>query len=223
VSNLALIQPQRVDFDTTQATDWIDGLPMIGTPGVGGTLPGAANAGKGSLTASAGAGAALGVHIVTVVAVVNGQTLLTVADPSGAPTGAGVAGLSFYAGGLTLTLSQIAGQAALSAGDTFAVSIMPVPVDITGLQFDLDARESVGVASIALQATSAGVGPTIANGGAAGTIAMAVPRATMARVPVKADGYSYAINATDLATGLTVPAFYGLIHHTANVAQIGQG
>lgn len=220
---IQLIQPQRVDFDTTQATDWLDGLPMIGTPSVLGTLAGPANAGNASFVASAAPGAAPGVHKVTVAAIVNGVVDLTVSDPSGSVTGFGVAGLPFYAGGLTFTLAQLAGQAALAVDDTFLVSVSPVADDITGLIFDLDARVSAGAASIALQATSGGDRPTIANGGPLGVIAMAVPRATMARLPVKPEGYPYGITATDPVTGLRVPAFYGLIHHVANAAQIGQG
>ena len=226
MSNLApiqLIQPQRVDFDTTQATDWLDGLPMIVTPSLGGVLAGPSNVGQGSLVASVAPGTALGVHKVTVAALVNGLIDLTVSDPAGTITGFGIAGLPFYAGGLIVNLTQLTGQTALAVDDTFAVSAVPTPVDLTSLQFDLDARMSAGAASIALQATSGGQNPGIASGGPLGVIAMAVNRATMARLPVKPEGYPYAITATDPVTGLKVPAFYGLIHHTAVPAQIGQG
>jgi hypothetical protein len=221
MSNLALIQPQRVDFDTCQTCDWLDGLPIIGVPGVSGTLAGPENVGKASLVASATAGAALGVHKITVSAIVNGVVDLTVSGPSGAVTGFGVAGVGFYAGGLTMTLTQLAGQPALAVDDTFVVSVAPLPVDLTGLRFDLDARMSTASQTRALQASSGGAAPAIANGGPAGTVAMSVPRATMARCPVKLEGYPYVITATDPVTGQTVPAFYGLIHHAAIAAQIG--
>lgn len=224
MSNLALIQPQRADFDTTQITDWPDGLPMIATPSPGGVVAGTANVGKGSvLVAAVDAGADLsGVQVATVTAVTTGQTYLSVTDLDGTVTGRGVVGLPIYAGGVTFTVSQVAGQPALAVGDTFAIATMPAPVDLSGLRFDLDARVSAASATIALQATSDGASPTIASGGASGTIAMAVPKAVMAKVAVKPEGYPYAITATDLATGQVVPAFYGLIHHTANAAQIGQ-
>ncbi|MGF6252886.1 hypothetical protein ABID82_007289, partial [Methylobacterium sp. PvP062] len=212
---IQLIQPQRVDFDTTQATDWLDGLPLIGSPSLGGVIAGPSNVGQASFTASVAPGTALGVHRVTVAALVNGLVDLTVLDPSGTITGFGIAGLPFYAGGLTINLTQLTGQAALAVDDTFAVSVVPTPVDLTGLVFDLDARQSLGAATIALQATSGGANPSIANGGPLGVIAMAVARATMARLPVKPEGYPYGITATDPATGLRVPTFYGLIHHTA--------
>lgn len=56
-----------------------------------------------------------------------------------------------------------------------------------------------------------------------GTLSMMVPRAAMAGVEPKLDGYPYGINATDPVTGLTVPAFYGRIFHFANTALIEQG
>ncbi|MGU3386943.1 hypothetical protein ACLBYG_20700 [Methylobacterium sp. D53M] len=222
MSNLALIQPQRVDFDTTQLTDWLDGLPMIGTPGPGGTVAGAANLGTGALAVGGvAAGTSYGAHTVTVTAIAGGLTYLAVTDPAGLVTGQGVVGAPLYAAGITLTVAQ--GATPFAVGDSFAVSVLPVAVDITGLRFDLDARASVGDLSIALRATSTGTLPTIVTGGAGGTVAMQVPQAVMAQLPPKPDGYPYAIVATDPVTGLKVPAFYGLIHHTAVPALIGQG
>lgn len=222
MSNLALIQPQPADFDTTQITDWLDGLPLIGTPSLGGSLAGAANVGNGALAvASVAAGTAYGAHVVAVTSIAAGLTRISVTDPEGTVTASGVVGLPLYAAGISLTLAQ--GATPFAVGDSFAIGVVPVPLDLTGLRFDLDARVSVGAASIAIQASTAGTSPTIASGGPAGTLAMTVPRATMARVPIKPEGYPYAITATDPVTGQTVPAFYGLIHHTANAAQIGQG
>lgn len=222
MANLALIQPQRVDFDTTQITDWLDGLPVIGTPGAGGTLAGAGNVGTGSIgVLTVGPGAAYGAHVVAVTAIADGLTRISVTAPDGTLTGQGVAGLPLIASGITVLVTP--GATAFAVGDNFAVAVVPAPVDISGLIFDLDARVTQGAASVALQATSDGANPTIANGGASGTIAMAVPRdPTLKRLPVRPEGYPYAITATDPVTGLKVPAFYGLIHHTANAAQIGQ-
>ncbi|MEE7460699.1 hypothetical protein MFUR16E_04795 [Methylobacterium fujisawaense] len=225
MSNLApiqMIQPMRVDFDTTRVTDWLDGLPVIGTPGPGGTVAGDANVGNGALTVSSVApGAAYGAHVVAVTAIAGGLTYLSVTDPDGVITVQGVVGAPVYAAGITLLLAP--GATAFAVGDSFAIAVVPEPVDVTGLVFDLDARMTVGASTFALQASTDGLNPTIANGGPLGVIAMAVPRTTMARLPVKAEGYPYGITATDPATGLTVPVFYGLIHHTAVPAQIGQG
>lgn len=219
---IQMIQPQRVDFDTTQATDWLDGLPLIGTPGYGGAIAGGANVGNGGLASvSATIGAMFGAYLVTVTAIAFGLTRVGVTAPDGTIVGAGVVGLPIFAGGVAFTVQQ--GSTPFAVGDSFAIAVVPVAVDVTGLVFDLDARVSVGSASIALQATSGGANPTIGNGGAGGTIAMVVPKPVMARVPVKLDGYPYAITATDPTTGLKVPVFYGRIFHAANAAQIGSG
>ncbi|WP_345819943.1 hypothetical protein ABC766_27315 [Methylobacterium fujisawaense] len=219
---IQLIQPQRVDFDTTQVTDWLDGLPVIGTPSPGGTLAGAANVGNGTLTvASVAPGTVYGAHVVSVTAIAGGLTYLSAADPNGVVTARGAVGVPLYAAGITLTLAQ--GATPFAVGDAYAISVVPAAVDITGLVFDLDARPSTGAATIALKATSGGLNPAIANGGPLGVIAMSVARAAMARLPVKPEGYPYGITATDPVSGLKVPAFYGLIHHTAVPAQIGQG
>lgn len=219
---IQMIRPLRVDFDTDQITGWTDGLPMIGAPAAGGTLAGDANVGTGSIAVgNVQPGTAYGAHEVTVTALAGGLTRISVADPSGTVTASGVVGLPLYAAGVTLTLTQ--GATPFAVGDSFAVAVLPAAVDVSGLVFDLDARMSIGAKSIALDATSGGDAPTIVNGGVSGCIAMAVLPATMARLPVKPEGYPYAITATDPATGLTVPAFYGLIHHVAIPAQIGQG
>ncbi|MFB0491323.1 hypothetical protein ABIE45_003909 [Methylobacterium sp. OAE515] len=223
MSNLALIRPQRVDFDTQQSCDWLDGLPLIGTAGLGGTVPGSANVGNGTVSVAGVAnGTAYGAHIVAVTAIGGGLTYLSVTDPAGIVTAQGVAGAPLYAGGITLSLSQ--GTTPFAVGDTFAIGVLPVAVDLTGLRFDLDSRISAGSSGFAIQASTATSPATIANGNASGLIAMQVPRATLAACPVSpAEGYPYAILASDPVTGLTVPAFYGLIFHTAVAAQIGQG
>lgn len=220
MSNLALIQPQRVDFDTQQTCDWLDGLPVIGTPGPGGTAAGAANVGNGALAvASVGTGAALGAHLVSVTGIAGGFTRISVTGPDDTVSGRGVVGLQLYAGGITFTLAQ--GATPFAVGDTFAIAVRPVAIDLTGLRFDLDSRVAQGAQTYALQASTAEAAPTIVNGGPSGVIAMRVPRARLARCPVApASGYPYSILATDPDTGLTVTAFYGLIHHTAVAAQL---
>lgn len=218
MSNLALIQPRRQDFLTCQVTDWLDGLPVIATPGPGGAIAGSDNVGQGSIAiAAVDAGADLvGVQIVTVTAISAGLTYLAVTDATGAVTGQGVVGLPVYAAGVTFTLSEVPGQTALAVGDTFAIATIPVPVDISGLVFTLDSRMVKGSTSFALQASSSpgdGSAATIANGGVNGTLAMRVPQVAMARCPPSQTPYPHNILATDPATGQRVTAFYGLITH----------
>lgn len=215
MSNLALIQPRPITFRTSQNTDWLDGLPIISRPGQGGIVAGSSNVGNGALVvASVAAGAKRGVHLVAVTSVSGGLTRFTVSDPAGVVTAQGVAGAQSYAGGLLLSLSI--GATPFAVGDTFAVSVLPVPLDISGLTFALDARAAKGSATVMLQAFSApedGSTPTIVAGTTGGNIAMRVLRAVMARCPPST--YPFDLLATDPATGLTVTAFYGLIKHAA--------
>lgn len=223
MSNLALIQPQRVDFDTCQTCDWLDGLPVVGQPGAAGELAGAGNVGNGGIAVSAvSAATALGVHVAAITGISGGFTHISVTDPAGTITGQGVVGLPLSAGGIALTLTQ--GATPFAVGDAFAVAVLPSPVDLTGLVFTLDARQAVGAATIALAASSApadGSAATIVNGGAAGTLAVRLLKAAMSRIPPGA--YPYQILATDPATGLCVPAYVGVIHHVAVAALLGQG
>ncbi|MCJ2021051.1 hypothetical protein MKK84_27125 [Methylobacterium sp. E-065] len=215
MSNLALIQPRPITFRTSQNTDWLDGLPIVSQPGPGGVVAGSANIGNGSLAiVGVSVGAKRGVHVLVITGVAGGLAAFTVTDPSGLVTGRGVAGVQIYAGGLTLALAQ--GSMPFAVGDTFAVSVLPAPLDISGLTFALDARAAKNAATVMLQAFSApadGSVPTIVAGTTGGNLAMRVLRATMARCPP--GQYPFDILATDPATGLTVTAFYGLIKHAA--------
>ncbi|MCJ2053981.1 hypothetical protein [Methylobacterium sp. J-070] len=215
MSNLALIQPRPLTFRTSQNTDWLDGLPIIGRPGQGGVVAGSTNVGNGGLAVTAvDVGARRGINLLTITSVVGGFTSFTVTAPPGTVTGQGVAGVQVYAGGLTLMLSQ--GSTPFAVGDTFAISVLPTPLDISGLTFALDARAARDAATVALQASSApadGSVPTINAGTTGGNVAMRVPRAIMARCPPGT--YPFDILASDPATGLTVTAFYGLIKHAA--------
>lgn len=215
MSNLALIQPRRLVFRTSQNTDWLDGLPILGQPALGGVVTGSANVGNGALTvASVAAGTRLGVHAVTIVSAGGGLVGYTVTAPNGSVTAAGVVGAPLYAGGIVLALAQ--GTTPFAVGDTFAISVLPVPLDLSGLTFRLDARASTTSVGYALQAASApgdGSAPTIIVGTTGGNIAMRVLRPAMAACPPGT--YPFDLLATDPATGLTVTAFYGLIKHAA--------
>ncbi|MGU3668020.1 hypothetical protein ACLBX9_27855 [Methylobacterium sp. A49B] len=215
MSNLALIRPRQIVFRTSQNTDWLDGLPIINQPAGGGVVALLGNVGNGALTlASVAVGTRMGPHVAAITAVAGGLAQFTVTDPLGVVTAQGVVGSALYAGGLTFTLAQ--GTTPFAVSDSFAVSVLPGPLDITGLRFDLDARASKGAATQVLVASSApadGSAATIVAGTTAGTTAMRVLKATMARCPV--GEYPFDILATDPVTGLTVTAFYGVIKHAA--------
>lgn len=215
MSNLALIQPQPVTFRTSQNTDWLDGLPIIGRPGQGGVVAGTANVGNGGLAVSSVAvGAKRGAHVVRVTSVTGGLAVFSVTNPAGVVTAQGAAGIQIQAGGITMMLNQ--GTTPFAVGDAFAVSVLTVPLDISGLTFALDARASKGSEIVMLRAFSApqdGSLPTITAGATGGNLAMRVRKPAMARcLP---GTYPFDILATDIATGLTVTAFYGLIKHAA--------
>ncbi|SDA12851.1 hypothetical protein SAMN02799622_00830 [Methylobacterium sp. UNC378MF] len=217
MSSLTLIQPQPVDFETQQTCDWLDPLPVIGQAGLGGIAAASTNIGTGTLTvASIVGGTPLGAYRVTVITA-GALAQFSVADPNGALIAQGATGVPLYAGGITLTVTQ--GATPFAVGDSFAVGVLPAPVDLSGLRFDLDCRAGLGSATFALQASTADATPTIINGGTSGVIAMRVLKAALARCPTGT--YPYSILATDPATGLTVPAFYGTIHHVAVAAQLG--
>lgn len=215
MSNLALIQPQRVDFRTSTNADWLDGLPLIAQAGAGGVVAGGGNVGNGALAlASVAVGTALGAHLVAVTAV-GGATRLTVTDPSGEVTAQGVVGLPLYAAGLTFTLAQ--GATPFAVEDTFAISVLPTPIDLTGLRFDLQARASATDPAIAMSASTADPVPTILAGTTGGNIAMRKLRASLARSVFQPGAYVYDLLASDPATGLAVPAFYGTLEHVDGV------
>lgn len=213
-TDLSAIPCRRLDFRTDQSTDWLDGLPIIGVPVFAGAAPGTANVGVATVQVSdVDVGARIGVVLLAVTAVAAGVARIVATDLGGTIVGAGVAGLPMMAGGVALTLAQVAGQPPLAIGDAFAVSLMPAPQDLASLSFALAARQSTRSSTIVLSATSApadGGTPTILTGGAAGTLAMRMPRSMMSGC---APGdYPYALVATD-ASGRTVPVFLGTIRH----------
>ena len=223
MSSLAQIRAREANFHTCQVTDWLDGLPVIVLPGAGGVVAGASNVGRGSLVvAGVDAGAEIGgTQVAAITAIAGGLTYLTVTDLDGTVTGEGVVGAPLYAGGVSFTLNQVANQPALAVGDTFAVSVLPQPLDISGLIFTLDSRIASGSATFALRATSDPNDPSLSrilNGGPTGTLALQVPQAVMAACPVSPSPYPHNIYATDPVSGLRVTAFYGVIAHQ-NVLQ----
>lgn len=216
-TNILSIQPRKADFRTQANADWLDGL-AIWQAGAGGVVAGASNAGNGSLVISSVAPQALLGHHVVSVTSVDGLPRITVQSPQGTVTGQGVVGLPIFAGGITFTLG--AGSLAFAVDDTFAISVLPVPVDITGLTFTMHVRLSSNSANVILSASSApasGGVPTIAAGTTGGQIAMRVLRAAMARDVFPPNTYVYDILATDPDAGLTVPTFFGTIEHVDGV------
>lgn len=215
-TNILSIQPRRQNFRTSTNADWLDGL-FISQTGAAGIVAGADNVGNGSLAvASVSAGVAAGVYSVSVTSLDNSPRI-TVQDPDGAVIGKGVAGLQFYAAGITLTLTK--GSTAFAVDDTFFISVLPTPIDITGIDFDLQIRLSATDPNVRFSATShpasSSVVPTIALGGPAGTIALRI--LTPAMSPDKFPPGTYVYDLLASADGVRVVAFYGTIEHVSGV------
>lgn len=217
-TNLLQIQPREINFRTSTNADWLDGL-LCWQAGAGGVVAGAANVGNGALTIQGVAPrTTLGAHILEITSL-DGVPRFTVTEPSGAVTAQGVAGIPAYAGGITLTLSP--GATAFAVGDTYAVGVLPVPIDVSGIQFDLQVRLTATSANVQLAASSAQSDPTvppgIIAGGEGGQVALRVLRVDLARDRFTPRTYVYDILATDLDAGLTVQAFFGTLEHVDGV------
>lgn len=219
-SNIFAIQPRRVNFRTQTNADWLDGL-VVWQAGQGGVVAGATNAGNGPLVVNAVAPqTAIGHHIVAVTSL-DGIPRMTVQGPDGAVTATGVVGLPLYAAGLSLTISS--GTIPFAIDDTFAVEVLQVPIDITGLTFTLQARQTALSANVALTASSApadGSLPTIVTGTTGGQVALRKSRASMSRAAFPPGNYVHDILASDPVAGLTVPAFFGTIEHLDGVTHL---
>ncbi len=215
MASLDRIPLQAADFRTSQATDWLDGFPLVGVAASGGVVAGARNIGSGGLTISAiEPTTRLGAHVVTVTGVKAGQTYVSVTDSRGGVTETGVVGLPFVAGGIGFTLAP--GATPFAVGDTFAIAILPAPLDLTGFVFSLRATLDARSPTVMLSAHSAppdGSVPTILVSALGGAVAVRVLRPAMSRLPP--GDYPYALLAIDRTSGLSVPAFAGTIRHRA--------
>lgn len=222
-TQIGAIQARQVNFRIQANADWLDGL-LLWQAQAGGTIPGISNVGNGTANVLAiDPGTALGAHTLSVSAVTDGLTYITVSDPAGTVTGQGTVGLPLYASGITVRASP--GAVAFAPGDTFAIGVLPGPIDITGLRFVLQVRASKASAVVLLEADSAPeVGnPMIATGGTSGSIAMAVPQEVLnaSRLgKLGAGNYFYDIIAVDPTSGRKVVAFYGALEFDNGVTLI---
>lgn len=223
-TQILAIQPRVINFGTQTNADWLDGL-VVWQAGQGAIVEGAANVGNGALTVAAVAPQTpLDAHMVVVTSV-EGIARFTVTDPQGAVTGRGAVGTPLYAGGIALTLTE--GSVPFAIGDAFAIGVLPVPVDITGLLFTMQVRLSPQSANVVLSASSivpagsevpdTGPVPTIVLGTTGGQVAITVPRAMLTRDRFPPGAYVYDILATDPDADRTVPAFVGTITHVDGV------
>lgn len=222
-TNIGAIKPRQRDFRTQANADWYDGLPIV-CAGNGGIEPGSANIGNGALVISAiDPDVPFGAHVITVSAA-GAIARYTVESPDGNVSGAGVTGLPIYAGGITMALSQ--GTVPFALGDVFAISILPTPVDTSGLNFIIQARDTVLNANVALYGTSDTSNPNtvqqVTNSGATGIVGLAFDHDSQSwqNFSPKATPYLYDVIAIDPETGRVAVAYYGAITHEHGVSLI---
>ena len=192
-TNLLSLPLLTVTFETATNESWRDSVAFT----TAGTITGyatAGNAGNGSLTAlSVTSGAYIGDYIVTLM----GATTFRVADPDGYTIGAGVVGVPFSASGVAFTLSP--GSGSFAAGNSFTLTVLPKPLDITGIRFMATMRRTAQDATIILSAdTTLG---TMVNGGTSGILGFAVSVETMEHIAPSNAGSPYVLDVVAIADG----------------------
>ena len=206
ILQLPLIQ---VVFETATNEDWRDGVAFA-TAGevVGYAAP--ANAGTGGLAALAvSAGAYIGDYVLTLT----GATAYRVTDPDGYLLGSGLLGVPFARSGVSFTLQP--GPTPFAAGDTLIASVLPSPIDLTGIGFRMMVKESLSRATVDLSAsTDNGL---LVNGGPSGVLGLAVPQPLMFKIP--AGGLVFDILAE--GDGVERRCVTGTINHVLGVTRPG--
>lgn len=198
--------PRPTDIRTFDNSDWRDtfGFTVAGSA-AGYRDP--ANIGDGSLTvASVAPQAPLGVYGLEIVEAAQGAPAkFVVRAPSGALSAIGRVGATVDAAGVRFILAS--GSAAFVVGDVYTIGVLPKPLDVTGIRFDLMLRTDTAEATVALSASTRD--GTILNGGIAGQAGMRVLRPRMLALPI--GPYIYDLVAQ--ADGVTLVVRYGLVTH----------
>lgn len=171
ILQLALI---RVQFETSDNEDWRDGVAFV-TAGSATGYPVPGIVGNGYVSNPAVMpGADLGAYAITMT----GASGYQVRDPDGELIGIGLVGIPWSRSGISFNL--VAGTIPFVAGDTLAISVLPKPIDITGIDFEMDVRLGLGATSYLYASTGNGY---LVNDGATGVLGFAVPQAKMERLP----------------------------------------
>ena len=218
-TQILAIQPRRLNIVLQTNTDWDDGFPIYQS-GAGAILHGASNTGTGTLAVNAVApDTALGAHFFTITGIA-GIPRVTATGPDGSITGQGAVGAMFFAGGLMVTLMP--GDVGFAVDDTFSVTVLPSPIDITGIKFDMQVRLTPLSANVALSASSIvpagsqipdGATPTIVTGTTDGAAAMNINKSALTRDRFTPGQYGYDMVATDPVSGRTRLAYVGTLKH----------
>lgn len=172
----AILQLPMVNLtaDTAANEDWRDSV-FFTTAGQAVPYAAPANVGNGVFS---GVGIAAGAWVGDYTVTMTGPTTYQVRDPDGYVLGAGLLGVPWSRSGLTFNL--FAGSTPFVSGDTLAVSVLPTPIDLTGLTFEMDVKVGTGSGSYLYASTANSL---LVSGGPTGVLGLAVPGALMVPLP----------------------------------------
>lgn len=194
MTNILSLPLLSVTFETADNEDWRDSVAFAAAGSVTGYAT-TGNTGNGGLfNLSIAQGAYIGDYVLTTT----GPGTYRVSDPDGYTIGAGVMGVPFSASGLSFTLA--AGSTAFDTDDTFTLTVLPAPLDITGIRFVLQMRRAAGVPTVVLSGDT--TTNTLVNGGASGVLGLAFPLTLLSQIPANAVGQPYAVDIVAIADGV---------------------
>lgn len=194
-TNILSLPLVQVAFTTATNESWRDGV-QFATAGSAVSTATAGNTGNGQVAGlSVAQGAYIGVYTLTMTSASQYQ----VTDPDGYLIGSGAVGAVFSASGLFLTLN--AGSVPFATGDSFAVTVLPQPLDITGIRFAMMMRSDASETSARILVSADTNLGTLINGGQSGVLGINIAMSVMAGIPVSADGSPYPLDIVAIADG----------------------
>ncbi|WP_449411102.1 hypothetical protein [Methylobacterium komagatae] len=203
-TNLLSLPLLAVAVETATNESWRDAVAFA----VAGTVtytPTIGNTGNGTITyLTVTAGSPIGDYTLTLT----GTMQYRFTDPDGYVIGAGVIGQPFSASGVSLALN--AGTVPFVSGDSFTITVLPEPIDITGIRFVMQMR----AANVSAQglSTNTSASPqvlvqgdtddgTMINGGSGGVLGLAIPHDVMANVPLTMTDAPHLFDIVGIADG----------------------
>lgn len=205
IMQLPLIQ---LACETATNEDWRDGVAFATAGQIAGYAA-PTNTGTGGLSAlSVQAGAFLGDYAVKMTS----ATAFQVYDPDGYILGSGLIGVPFVRSGVSFTVQ--AGGIGFIAGDQLIAAVFPTPIDLTGIAFFLQLRQSADDATVYLDLSSAA--GTIINGGVSGVINLSIDWRVMAKIPPG----TYVFDIVAVAEGVERRCVSGTDNHVRGVTRL---
>lgn len=200
ILNLPLL---RAEFEVADNEGWRDGVAFVAA-GSGIAYPAIGNTGNGIASAvSVTTGLTLGEYSI----VLTGPSAFRVVDPDGATVGAGTVGTPFGQSGFGFTIN--AGTTPFAAGDTFVLSVLPQPIDLTGIAFSMQVRRISTSATVLISGST--VDGRLVNSGAAGLLTIAIPQAVLVRAGASPDNEPYALDILAQADGVSKRCLTGTL------------